>query len=86
MIRGATGRGIKELYKYLNDPNRFIKNTFKYLDNPPADVKQILKDAINKFNDDIIKLNEAMKDKAGLTMTTVQEQAIKDDIKIKESY
>ncbi len=32
LVRGASARGIKEFYKWLNDPNRFIKNAFDTLE------------------------------------------------------
>lgn len=32
LIRGAAGRGIKEAYKYLNDPNRYVKKIFEVIE------------------------------------------------------
>jgi predicted ABC-type ATPase len=42
IVRGATGRGIKEYYKWLNDPNRYIKNAFEVLENVRKNPRTII--------------------------------------------
>ena len=36
IAKGAAGKGVKEIYKYLNDPNRYIKNAFDLLSKQPV--------------------------------------------------
>lgn len=64
VAKGATGKGIKELYKFLNDPNRYIKNAFEVLENPPMDVKKAIQEA-----------NEFLNKRAGLTIEDVTQRA-----------
>jgi len=48
LIRGLGGRGIKEVYKYLNNPNRYVKKIFEAIEKQKAKTPKILKPAMPK--------------------------------------
>jgi len=58
--KGLAGRGIKEVIKYLNNPNRYIKKAFDMLENPPADIRGAIQQA-----------NEYLSKRVGLTIKNI---------------
>lgn len=50
LVRGLGGRGIKEVYKYLNDPNRYVKKIFNVIEKQKAKESKIIKPSIPKLN------------------------------------
>jgi hypothetical protein len=42
LLKGLTGRGIKEIYKYLNDPDRYIKKAFELINKSPIEPEPIV--------------------------------------------